>query len=78
MTAALLQLALAVFGLAALAMAMGQRPALQKWAPIVGLLGQPFWFWFAMRSSAWGLLVLAVAFTATYAFGAWVQWKPAA
>lgn len=75
MIGALLQLGLAVFGLGALAMALGRSDRLRRWAPVVGLLGQPLWFWFALRSEAWGLVVLAAAYTFVYAAGARMQWK---
>lgn len=73
----MIQLALAVFGLTALWLAMGHDPAHRKWAPVIGLCGQPFWMWFALSANAWGLLVLSMAYTAVYARGAWLQWRPA-
>lgn len=76
----MIQLALAVFGLAALYMSMcmvaGHNDRARRWAPIVGLCGQPFWIWFAIGVQAWGLLVLSIAYTAVYLRGAWVQWRP--
>lgn len=74
MTSGLIQLALAVFGLSALAMALGKNPRLRKWAPIVGLLGQPFWLWFALRVDAWGLFAISLAYTGVYVFGVRTQW----
>lgn len=71
------QLALAVFGLSALWMAMGHNPVARRWAPVVGLCGQPFWLVFAVSVEAWGLLVLSLAYTAVYVRGAWVQWRAA-
>lgn len=71
------QLALAVFGLSALWMAMGHNPVARRWAPVVGLCGQPFWLVFAMSVEAWGLLVLSLAYTAVYVRGVWVQWRAA-
>lgn len=73
----LTQCALAAFGLTALWMAMGHSARLRRWAPVVGLAGQPFWLLFAWQSSAWGLMVLAVAYSCVYARGAWVQWRAA-
>ena len=70
----MIQLALAVFGLTALFMAMGHNDRARRWAPIVGLCGQPFWIWFAIGVQAWGLLVLSLAYTAVYLRGAWVLW----
>lgn len=74
MVGALIQLALAAFGLTAMWFAMGKNPTLQKWAPVIGLAGQPAWLLFAVRSEAWGLFALSLAYTAAYVRGAWIQW----
>lgn len=70
----MLQLALAFFGLTALWLAMGQSERGRRWAPVIGLMGQPAWCYFAWSVSAWGLLALSLAYTAVYVRGAWVQW----
>lgn len=72
----MIQLALAFFGLTAMFMAMGHNPRARRWAPIVGLCGQPFWITFALQSSAWGLLALSLAYSAVYVRGVWLQWVP--
>ena len=72
---AVIQLALAIFGLSAMFMAMGNNPRARRWAPIVGLCGQPFWIAFAIGTQSWGLLVLSLAYSAVYVRGAWVQWR---
>lgn len=71
----MIQLALAFFGLTAMCMAMGHNARARRWAPLVGLCGQPFWIVFALQSSAWGLLALSLAYSAVYVRGAWVQWR---
>lgn len=40
----LVQICITVFGLTALAMALTGDGTARRWAPIVGLVGQPFWF----------------------------------
>lgn len=75
MTDALIQAALAAFGLTALWMATGRDARARRWAPIVGLAGQPFWMLFAWQSQAWGLMALSVAYTAVYIRGAITQWS---
>ena len=69
----MIQLALAFFGLTSLWMAMGRNSTAKRWAPLVGLAGQPFWFAFAFSVDGWGLVVLCTAYTAVYARGAWVS-----
>ena len=71
------QLFIALFWLTALWMAMRNKPKLRKWAPIVGLAGQPFWAAFAWQTQGWGLAALVVAYSAVYLHGAWSQWKTA-
>jgi hypothetical protein len=69
------QLFIALFGLTAVWMAMVSRnPRAHKWAPIVGLAGQPFWLAFAWQTQGWGLGLLVLAYTAVYVRGAWVKW----
>lgn len=68
------QFLMALFGLTSIYCAMSNNPRLRKWAPIIGLAGQPFWAWFAWQAQAWGLGVLVLAYTAVYARGAWLQW----
>jgi hypothetical protein len=77
MSAALVQLCIAIFGLSALAMALGNHSRARRWAPVVGLLGQPFWFWFAWSTRGWGLMALVAAYTAVYLAGARAQWRAA-
>lgn len=72
----MLQLALALFGLSALWMATGRSERARRWAPVVGLCGQPAWLVFAQQSQAWGLFVLSIAYTAVYLRAAWLQWAP--
>lgn len=71
----MIQFALAAFGLTALFMATGMNPRARRWAPIIGLCGQPAWCIFAVSVDAWGLLVLSLAYTLVYIRGAVVQWR---
>lgn len=68
------QLFIAMFGLTAIYCAMGNNQALRKWAPVIGLAGQPAWGFFAWQSGAWGLGLLVAAYTLVYINGIRVQW----
>jgi hypothetical protein len=72
----LLQFALSFFAIGAVLMAMSRNDTARKWAPVVGLAGQPFWIVFAIRTQAWGVLVLAGVFTLVYLSGLLIQWRP--
>ena len=71
------QLFIALFGLTSIWLAMGRNVTGRKLAPVIGLIGQPFWFSFALDTKAWGLLALVGAYTVVYLRGALVQWRGA-
>ena len=77
MTAALLQISLVAFGLAALYMAFSKSDRQRRYAPVVGLCGQPAWVFYATDAHAWGLLALSLAYSAVYVRGAYLMWRPA-
>ena len=60
------QLFLALFGLTSVAFAMSNGPARRRWAPMIGLYGQPFWAHFAYQSGGWGMGLLVTAYTLVY------------
>lgn len=70
----MIQFLMALFGLTSIYCAMGNNARLRKWAPIIGLAGQPAWFWFAWQSQAWGLSLLVAAYSLVYVHGIRVQW----
>lgn len=68
------QLLIAMFGLTSITFAMGNNPRLRKWAPIIGLAGQPFWFMATIPTQQYGMVALCVAYTLVYIRGIWMQW----
>jgi len=70
----MIQFALAFFGLSAIFMAMGNNLTARKWAPIVGLCGQPFWLTFAYQTHASGVMLLSLAYIVVYLIGVRNQW----
>ena len=71
----MIQLFIALFGLSSVWMATGTNARARRWAPVVGLCGQPFWAAYALETKGWGLGLLVVAYTVVYVRGAVVQWK---
>jgi hypothetical protein len=72
----MIQFALAFFGLSSPAMATSCSSFARYWAPLVSLLGQPAWLWYAVDAKAWGLVLLSIAYTGVYIRGCWIQWTP--
>jgi hypothetical protein len=56
-------------------MATGKSEIGRKWAPLVGLIGQPAWLLFGYQQQAWGLLLISSAYTLVYVRGVWVQFR---
>lgn len=70
------QLGMAVFSLTAMWLAVcTKNPVHHKWAPIVGLCGQPFWAVFGWATHSPVMAVLVPAFCALYLRGIFVQWR---
>lgn len=68
------QFFIALFGLTAMWLALGKSDSQRKWATVAGLLGQPFWIYFAIMNGGWGILILTLCYTAVYIRGFIVQW----
>jgi hypothetical protein len=46
----------------------------RKWAPIVGLASQPFWFWTTIAHHQYPVLVTCVIYTGAWMFGFYNLW----
>lgn len=70
------QILLAIFGLGAVYMSMvSTKPRHRRWAPVVGLAGQPFWLIATISAHQWGMVAVCCCYTALYARGAWMAWR---
>ncbi|CAN7657388.1 hypothetical protein LJR129_005150 [Acidovorax sp. LjRoot129] len=70
----IVQIVLAILGPAAIWLSQSRSVLLQRWACIVGLVSQPFWFWAVMESGQWGVAVVAIACALAWLKGLWVHW----
>jgi hypothetical protein len=57
-----------------LAQQFRDRQRFQRWACIVGLVSQPFWFWSVWVSGQWGVGVVAVVCALAWLKGLWIHW----
>jgi hypothetical protein len=56
----------------------GRREHWRRWGLIVGLMGQPFWFWSSWQHEQWGIFAVSVWYTYAWLQGIWNFWiKPA-
>lgn len=70
----LLQVFLASFSSIAIWLSWDPQPRVRKWAPVIGLCGQPFWFLQAWEAGQWGAFVAAIAFTVSWFRGLRSEW----
>lgn len=64
-----LQIWIAASGLAAIALLQFGTARARRWAPFLGLAGQPAWIWHAIDAHAVGVLVVSAAYTVVWAAG---------
>lgn len=72
MADSIIQFNVALLGLASIYCAMHTRAAVRRFAPILGLIGQPFWFYVTITAGQWGMVALCAAYTVVYVRTLWV------
>jgi hypothetical protein len=68
------QLGIALFGLAAIWLSQSPAPQVQRWACVLGLCGQPFWFYVTWTAEQYGIFALCVLYTLSWARGVKTHW----
>ncbi len=68
------QVGIATFGLAAILLVYANNPRLARWAPVFGLLSQPFWIVSAWQAEQWAIIGLAVFYVYGWAKGIKKHW----
>jgi hypothetical protein len=66
------QAALVLFGVTAVYLSQSKRSDLRKWACIVGMIGQPFWFIAAYPQP--GMLIVVALYTFCWGQGIYTHW----
>ena len=46
----------------------------RRWAPVFGILAQPFWFYATWQAEQWGIFALSFLYAASWIRGLWTQW----
>jgi hypothetical protein len=68
------QIAILLTGVIAVWLTQDKRESWRRWAPIFGLLAQPFWFYAAWKAEQWGIFAIAMLYTYAWARGVWTHW----
>lgn len=70
------QIAIALTGGIAIWLSQQHRENWKKYASILGLIGQPFWFYATYKAEQWGIFGLTFFYTYSWAVGfknSWVK-----
>ena len=67
-TTTLDQVMLGILGVTAIRLSQDHRESFQKWAPVVGLCGQPFWLYATYTKELWVMFLICCLYT-------WSWWK---
>ena len=68
------QAAIVIFGVPAVFMSQSLDPASRKWAPVLGLIGQPAWAYTAYATSSYGIGIICVLYTVSWYRGFHNMW----
>ena len=73
MIEAFIQIGITLFSCAAIGL-LAQKKPWARWGYIVGILGQPFWFYATWVNAQWGIVLVTCWFTFSYGQGIWNFW----
>lgn len=68
------QLIIAITGVSAAWILNGPEGPARRYACLIGLAGQPFWFWSTWTHGQWGMFIVTAGFTLAYLRGLWTLW----
>ena len=70
----MIQALIVISGALAVALTQSTLAERRRWAPIVGLIGQPFWLYMTFSWATWGMFLCSVLYTLIWLYGVWTNW----
>jgi hypothetical protein len=68
------QLAIGLFGVSAVFLSQDRRDSYRRFACLLGLAAQPFWFYTTWHAHQWGIFMLSFFYTFSWARGFVAHW----
>lgn len=68
------QVLIALLGTLAVWCSQSPAPRSQRWAPVLGLIAQPFWLVATFRAEQWGMFALSIVYTVAWMRGIRTHW----
>jgi nicotinamide riboside transporter PnuC len=67
------QIGIIIFGCSAIWL-VSRKEEWKRWGYILGLLGQPFWFYSAWENKQYGIMILTAFYTYSWSQGIYNYW----
>lgn len=68
------QFAIALTGVAAIWLSQDKRESWRRYSCVLGLIGQPFWFYSSWKAQQWGIFILSIFYTWAWIRGLRMYW----
>ena len=68
------QAVIIVAGMASIWLSQSPLVSSRRWAPVIGILAQPFWLWAAVKAGQWGIAALSIVYAFGWARGIRTYW----
>lgn len=68
------QLVILFSGALAIVLTQLPSPRAQRWAPLIGIVGQPFWLWASWHAQQWGMFTMSLVYTGAWGYGIKRHW----
>lgn len=68
------QVVIAFTGMVAIYLTQQNNESLKKYAPILGLVGQPFWYYTTLLNEQYGIFILTLGYTYLWGMGLYNSW----
>ena len=68
------QVAIALTGATAIFLTQSKHERVRRYACILGMLGQPAWFYAAITAEQWGIVAINCLYTIAWGKGVWLHW----
>lgn len=53
---------------------MSRKEHWKRWGYIIGIFGQPFWLYTSINAKQWGIVILTIFYTYSFAQGIYFYW----
>jgi hypothetical protein len=71
------QIVITICGIGSIWMSQSPEFNARRWAPIIGIIAQPFWLYACWKAEQWGIFALTFVYAAGWVRGVHTYWGKA-